>query len=33
MEINPSDSESFHWVVVRSTSTPIVANLPGDNWA
>jgi uncharacterized RmlC-like cupin family protein len=22
MEINPSDSETFHWVVVRSTPTP-----------
>jgi uncharacterized RmlC-like cupin family protein len=32
MEINPSDSEPFHWVVVRSTSTPIVANLPDDTW-
>src|SRR5260370_7758676 len=30
MEINPSDSEPFHWVVVRSTSTPIVVNLPDD---
>jgi uncharacterized RmlC-like cupin family protein len=32
MEINPSDSEPFHWVVVRSTSTPIVVNLPDDTW-
>jgi uncharacterized RmlC-like cupin family protein len=32
MEINPSDSESFHWVVVRSTSTPIVVNLPDHTW-
>lgn len=32
MEINPSDTESFHWVVVRSTSTPIVLNLPDDTW-
>ena len=32
MEINPSDSEPFHWVVVRSTSTPIVMNLPGHTW-
>src|SRR5271154_6728784 len=24
MEINPSETESFHWVVVRSTATPIV---------
>ena len=28
MEINASDSKPFHWVVVRSTSTPIVVNLP-----
>jgi uncharacterized RmlC-like cupin family protein len=33
MEINPSDSESFHWVVVRSTSAPIVVNLPDQTWA
>jgi uncharacterized RmlC-like cupin family protein len=32
MEINPSASESFHWVVVRSTATPIVVNLPDDTW-
>jgi uncharacterized RmlC-like cupin family protein len=32
MEINPSDSEPFHWVVVRSTPTPIVVNLPDDTW-
>ena len=32
MEINPSVSEPFHWVVVRSTSTPIVVNLPDDTW-
>ena len=32
MEINPSNSEPFHWVVVRSTSTPIVVNLPDDTW-
>lgn len=32
MENNPSDSEPFHWVVVRSTSTPIVVNLPDDTW-
>src|SRR3954454_10182475 len=30
MEINQSDAVSFHWVVVRSTPTPIVVNLPGD---
>jgi uncharacterized RmlC-like cupin family protein len=32
MEINPSDSQPFRWVVVRSTSTPIVVNLPEDTW-
>jgi uncharacterized RmlC-like cupin family protein len=32
MESNPSDSESFHWVVVRSTSTPIVVNFPDHTW-
>ena len=32
MEINPSDSQPFPWVVVRSTSTPIVVNLPEDMW-
>ena len=32
MEINPSDTEPFHWVVVRSTPTPIVVNLPDDTW-
>jgi uncharacterized RmlC-like cupin family protein len=32
MEINPSDSKPFRWVVVRSTSTPIVVNLPADTW-
>lgn len=32
MEINPSESEPFYWVVVRSTSTPIVVNLPDDTW-
>ena len=32
MEINPSDADSFHWVVVRSTTTPIVVNLPDDIW-
>jgi uncharacterized RmlC-like cupin family protein len=33
MEINPSVSEPFRWVVVRSTPTPIVVNLPDDTWA
>jgi uncharacterized RmlC-like cupin family protein len=32
MEINPSITESFHWVVVRSTATPIVVNLPYEMW-
>jgi uncharacterized RmlC-like cupin family protein len=32
MEINPSDSQPFRWVVVRSTSTPIVVNLPEYTW-
>ena len=32
MEINLSDSASFHWVVVRCTSTPLVVNLPNDTW-
>lgn len=32
MEINPSTSEPFRWVVVRSTSVPIVVNLPDDYW-
>ena len=32
MEINPSETEAFHWVVVRSTATPIVVNLPDDTW-
>jgi uncharacterized RmlC-like cupin family protein len=32
MEINPSQSESFQWVVVRSTPAPIVVNLADDAW-
>jgi uncharacterized RmlC-like cupin family protein len=32
MEINPSHSEPFRWVVVRSTSNPIVVNLPDATW-
>jgi uncharacterized RmlC-like cupin family protein len=31
-EINLSDSDSFHWVVVRSTPTPIVVNLSDQMW-
>jgi uncharacterized RmlC-like cupin family protein len=33
MEINPSLVEPFRWVVVRSTATPIVINLPDDTWS
>jgi hypothetical protein len=33
MEINPSDAEPFRWVVVRSTATPIVVNLPDEMWS
>jgi uncharacterized RmlC-like cupin family protein len=32
MEINASNQESFRWVVVRSTATPIVINLPDNTW-
>jgi uncharacterized RmlC-like cupin family protein len=32
MEINPSKLKPFLWVVVRSTATPIVVNLPDDTW-
>ena len=31
-EINPSDTQPFRWVVVRSTSEPIVVNLPDTFW-
>jgi uncharacterized RmlC-like cupin family protein len=31
-EINPSDTEPFRWIVVRSTPEPIVVNLPDDYW-
>jgi uncharacterized RmlC-like cupin family protein len=33
MEINPSKKQSFRWVVVRSTSVPIVVNLPDTEWS
>lgn len=33
MEINPSKLHPFRWVVVRSTATPIVVNLPDDAWS
>jgi uncharacterized RmlC-like cupin family protein len=32
MEINASRDRRFVWVVVRSTPTPIVVNLPDDYW-
>lgn len=32
MEVNPSRSQAFQWVVIRSTATPIVVNLPDDTW-
>jgi len=32
-EINPSSEAPFQWVVVRSTSEPIVVNLPDDFWS
>jgi uncharacterized RmlC-like cupin family protein len=31
-EINPSSDLPFQWVVVRSTSEPIVLNLPNTFW-
>lgn len=31
-EINPSNDIPFQWVVVRSTSEPVVVNLPDDFW-
>jgi len=31
-EINPSKNTPFQWIVVRSTSEPIVVNLPDDFW-
>jgi uncharacterized RmlC-like cupin family protein len=32
MEINPSGDVPFQWAVVRSTSEPIVVNLPDNFW-
>lgn len=32
MELNASREKPFKWVVVRSTATPIVVNLPDDHW-
>jgi uncharacterized RmlC-like cupin family protein len=31
-EINRSKATPFRWVVIRSTSEPIVINLPEDTW-
>ena len=31
-ELNPSRTNPFRWVVVRSTPEPIVVNLPDDFW-
>jgi uncharacterized RmlC-like cupin family protein len=31
-EINPSSDVPFQWIVVRSTSEPIVENLPDEFW-
>jgi uncharacterized RmlC-like cupin family protein len=31
-EVNPSKNIPFQWIVVRSTSEPIVVNLPDDFW-
>ena len=31
-EINPSSEKPFQWIVVRSTSEPIVVNLPEEFW-
>jgi uncharacterized RmlC-like cupin family protein len=32
MEMNASTEDAFKWIVVRSTSTPIVVNLPSNFW-
>jgi uncharacterized RmlC-like cupin family protein len=32
-EINPSQDVPFRWVVIRSSSEPIVVNLPDDVWS
>lgn len=31
-EINPSLTQAFRWVVVRSSPEPVVINLPADTW-
>lgn len=33
MEINPSSTQPFRWIVIRSTPNPIVVNLPDDYWS
>jgi uncharacterized RmlC-like cupin family protein len=32
LEANRSPDQPFRWIVVRSTATPIVVNLPDDYW-
>jgi uncharacterized RmlC-like cupin family protein len=32
-ELNPSPTQPFRWIVVRSTPNPIVVNLPDDTWS
>jgi uncharacterized RmlC-like cupin family protein len=31
-EINPSSTQPFRWIVIRSTPGPIVVNLPDSAW-
>jgi uncharacterized RmlC-like cupin family protein len=31
-EVNPSHDVPFRWIVVRSSSEPIVINLPDEVW-
>jgi uncharacterized RmlC-like cupin family protein len=31
-EINPSTTQPFRWIVIRSTAEPIVVNLPDTTW-
>jgi hypothetical protein len=31
-EVNRSKDTPFRWVVIRSTSEPIVVNLPEETW-
>jgi len=33
MEINASQREPFHWVVVSSAATPIAASFLDETWA